>query len=597
MTLLTKPAAVVALGLIGFTLINTPSIESFALASETALDARFSDGEGTEASPYLISSVEDLVALGTAVNGGNKMANTYFKLTQNLDLSTIENWTSIGTSPSPFSGIFDGSGYTLSNLTINRPTTQYVGLFGYVGDGGTRTTRISNLALSNVNIAGGNYTGAIAAYAHKYVSLNEISVSGSISGAQYTGGVLGYGYGSSLGVVLQQVSVKGTVTGTIYVGGVAGAVASTSVQKASVNATVTGSRYMVGGLIGRISDGSMLEQLESSGSVSTSTYAGGLVGNLDGGKISTSSSHMTVTGAEFVGGLVGYSSNGLISNSYSLGEAKGTASVGGLAGQLYSNGGRIQQSYSLATVSGTKDVGALVGKSSNGEVQTSYWSAASGVQVAVGTNSGKLQVTKLSSAEFNFSEASTAMSAFDFNGVWKLRNGYPVLAWQQGPGDTLVNGSIQPTLVSFTVPTALSFEINPNLEAGEQFIAPSFTLSNDSSSPLTISVSTFEETSAYDFIDVLGSKYSDAEWAKLGVNESNQLALGVSLDTPDEWLEQAQAETLHAVTVQTADASVKLGTTKPHSSVGLTFVGKHGAAFKEAMTPTYQMTFIFNLLG
>lgn len=304
---------------------------------------------------------------------------------------------------------------------------------------------------------------------------------------------------------------------------------------------------------------------------------------------------MSVTGTEYVGGLIGRS-KASTTNSYSLGEVKGTSSVGGLAGELYSSSAKIQQSYSLAKVSGTTYVGALVGDSSNGVVQTSYWSAASGAQSAFGTNSSYLQATKLSSAEFNFSEASTAMSALDFNGVWRLKNGYPVLSWQQGPGDTLVNGDVLPTLVSFTVPTALNFEINPNLEAGSQFVAPDFTLSNQSNSPLILSVSTFEETTAYGFVDVLDTEYLDEEWVKLGVQDSKNLALGLAMSPAEGWLEPTQADPLYAITVQESVSPVKLGTLKPQSSVGLALKAKHGATFTEALNPTYQLTFIFELL-
>lgn len=264
---LTKQLAFLTLAMGSVVVLTPDSLEAHALIETKTASTVFTAGEGTEASPYLISSVEDLVALGTEVNAGNSMDNTYFKLTQNLDLSPIENWMPIGTSVAkPFSGIFDGGGYTLSGLTINRPTTEYVGLFGYVGSVSTRT-RISNLTLTNAQIVGSNYTGALAGYAYQYVSLNTISVSGSVSGAKNTGGMLGYSSGSNSGVALQNVSFEGDVTGTSYVGGLAGSVASTFVRNASVNASVKGSREGIGGLVGSISSNSTLEQSESSGSV------------------------------------------------------------------------------------------------------------------------------------------------------------------------------------------------------------------------------------------------------------------------------------------------------------------------------------------
>ena len=104
----------------------------------------FSGGNGTEASPYEISDLATLEAFREYVNAGSG-AGEYFKLTADIDMSekygadiggSEVSWTPIGNGIVPFTGNFDGGGHTISGLYINS-TSDYQGLFGYVGEGGT----------------------------------------------------------------------------------------------------------------------------------------------------------------------------------------------------------------------------------------------------------------------------------------------------------------------------------------------------------------------------------------------------------------------------------------------------------------------------
>ena len=105
---------------------------------------------------FKISTADELQALATYANAGNDASGWTFKLTDDIDLSSVSNFTPIGTYdttdwiPVPFSGTFDGGGHTIINLTISGG--DYVGLFGYVGQGGT----VKNVALTDVNVSG-NY--------------------------------------------------------------------------------------------------------------------------------------------------------------------------------------------------------------------------------------------------------------------------------------------------------------------------------------------------------------------------------------------------------------------------------------------------------
>ena len=88
------------------------------------------EGEGTAANPYKIQNVDDLKLLAENVNNGEAYANTYFKLTANIDLNNEPNWTPIGTEDTLFQGTFDGGGHQITNLKIGK--REYGGLFGNV---------------------------------------------------------------------------------------------------------------------------------------------------------------------------------------------------------------------------------------------------------------------------------------------------------------------------------------------------------------------------------------------------------------------------------------------------------------------------------
>ena len=96
--------------------------------------------QDTTANSFTITNAAALAGLAKLVNEGNNFSGKTIMLGNDINLNSKE-WTPIGTDDNPFSGTFDGSGYTLCALTINRPNDDYVGLFGYT----TSTSKISNL--------------------------------------------------------------------------------------------------------------------------------------------------------------------------------------------------------------------------------------------------------------------------------------------------------------------------------------------------------------------------------------------------------------------------------------------------------------------
>lgn len=152
-----------------------------------------------------------------------------------------------------------------------------------------------------------------------------------------------------------------------------------------------------------------------------------------------------------------------------------------------------------------------------------------------------------------------------------------------------IEGSIPPIITSITIPTnELSFALDPNQEAGHQFIAPAFEVTNDSNAPLSLNLKTFEQTTNV-FNDVLPSKYSS--WNELTKEQSKDIALGLVAQSSDDWL--TVVEEPHYVSETT---NKLLGTIKPKGTVGFKFVAHHGQAFNEVLSPSYRLTLVFDLL-
>ncbi|MCI7233058.1 MAG: hypothetical protein MR546_03970 [Oscillospiraceae bacterium] len=115
-------------------------------AWDDSVAANFAGGNGTEANPYLISNAKELALLAEYVDLGNDTASTYYKLTEDIDVSGGSEWTAIGTNSNRFKGTFDGGGHTVSGININKPDEKYQGLFGI------STGTIKNVGIENSSI-------------------------------------------------------------------------------------------------------------------------------------------------------------------------------------------------------------------------------------------------------------------------------------------------------------------------------------------------------------------------------------------------------------------------------------------------------------
>ena len=233
----------------------------------------FDEGDGTEQNPYEISDLKTLEGFRDYINDGNGDGK-YFKLTADIDMSKAcseesgTSWTPIGNDTNRFKGTFDGNGYKITGLYINS-TSDYQGLFGYVGEGGT----VKNLGVSG-NVEGSESVGGVVGYSSGTVTncYNTGAVTGS-SSSYYIGGVVGYSSGT-----VTNCYNTGNITGTSAVGGIVGYNYYGTVTNCYNIGDVTGSSY-VGSIAG---DGYGYGNYTNNYYL-TGTAAGGLNGRDDDG--------------------------------------------------------------------------------------------------------------------------------------------------------------------------------------------------------------------------------------------------------------------------------------------------------------------------
>ncbi|WP_051082679.1 DUF6562 domain-containing protein [Butyricimonas synergistica] len=199
-----------------------------------------------------ISSQAQLAQLASMVNKGTNFKGKTLKLTNNIDLENKE-WKPIGLQDKAFQGTFDGCGYTISNLKINQPSNQNVGLFGYTTNG-----EIKNFTLHNATVSGYLNVGAIAGtpYTSTY---SDIRLTGKvqINGYAYVGGMLGknaYANLNNLTIDVEEGSLVHAQSEAYrsYVGGLVGFMGEGNILVSNItsNINVTGSTCDVGGITG-----------------------------------------------------------------------------------------------------------------------------------------------------------------------------------------------------------------------------------------------------------------------------------------------------------------------------------------------------------
>ena len=281
----------------------------FALSLSTCALAQFAGGDGSADNPWQIATPGQLDLVRNYL--GEEHADKHFILTTNINLweyADGEGWVPIGEATNRFTGSLDGDGYIIRNLTINRPGSDNQGLFGYL-DGAL----ITDLGVVNANVRGGSYTGALAGRGTGSV-IEAVYVSGEVIGTgSYTGGLIGDKFSGNLHRVHAVVAVHASGSWT---GGLVGRTdSSASIVHSYSLGSVQGASF-TGGLIGYLSG--FIADSYSRSSVSGTGSVGGLVGYMIGSasRIDRAYSTGAVTGTSNVGGFLGNWGAGTVADSY-----------------------------------------------------------------------------------------------------------------------------------------------------------------------------------------------------------------------------------------------------------------------------------------
>ena len=230
---------------------------------------------------YTVYNADGLMNIAELVNGGKTDIN--ITLTADIDL-TGKNWTPIGTDyDNSYKGTFDGGGHTITGLTFTT-NDEYAGLFGWLNRAGTvKNVVMEGVQITSNQIYGGSIGGVVG---YSWGTIENCSVSGSVSGTVYVGGVVGVQIGGSI----TGCSSSATVKGMVDVGGVAGQTNSSATLTAcyatgNVTIEINPAKNIAGGsLVGMNAGSSLLAcyatgNVTSTGSSTGKVHIGGFLGN------------------------------------------------------------------------------------------------------------------------------------------------------------------------------------------------------------------------------------------------------------------------------------------------------------------------------
>ena len=264
-----------------------------------------------------INSAEELKALAASTDA--EVLGKNYRLKKDINLEGKE-FSGIGSSAHPFTGIFDGQNHTISNFVI-MGSGEGTGFFNVI-----LGATVKNLKLEKANVTGKDKVGALVGWAKVQLDkenmkdnvanlVGNCSASGTVSGVQRVGGLVGLNDGKTDKDTLFSIS--------------------SSVNKGTFDGTVVGD-YKVGGLVGdnegTVTKGDVSGKVEAAESARTAAMVGGFVGD-NAGSVYDGATSATVSGNNSVGGFAGIS-DGIVKNCYSTGNVKGSSYVGGFAGSI-----------------------------------------------------------------------------------------------------------------------------------------------------------------------------------------------------------------------------------------------------------------------
>ncbi len=417
---------------------STPVLDCSDITPDYTTPATYSGGDGSIDTPYQITTATDLRNLAMMVNSGETYYGEYFTMTKSIDLGgESEEFTAIGSSIAPFNGSFNGDNNEVSGLYINQSEADYQALFGYIS---------TKAAIEN------------------------LGVSGKVTGGDYVGGLVGCLYGSTLatGPNVTNCWSNVEVNGNNHVGGLAGEAIYSYIYNSYNKGTVSGADY-IGGVIGSIDYTVYLTNIYNTA---------------------------TVTGDNDVAGVVGCCSSYMkyITNCYNRGNITGKDSVGGIIGDageytiLYT-------CYNSGTVQGETSLGAIIGAATSSLTQTScYWAEGSsnaGIGEYSGTNSTiSISTTAMQNDDFIVTLNNAAAT---YNGSYSTRpqscawsaesNSLPELDFDAAPifsESSTYSGGDGSSETPFLISTAADLrELSTNINSGTTYSENFYLMTNN----------------------------------------------------------------------------------------------------------------------
>lgn len=367
------------------------------------------EGEGTETNPYLIQSIEDLVALSNKVNAGESYEGKYFNIENNLnfasrnsyvnpdrtdygdingngttdalitELTTEKGFTPIGTSRGYFKGNLDGKGNTISNLYINR-NEYFIGFFGYISGDNT----FKNINLKDVEIINAqDYTGGIIGCSESVtLNIDNCVISGKIESKGYAAGIIGESGWSN-----EIVKINACINNANITGGHAGGIMCLldTGPKAEIKNCINNGNIncntdygYAAGIIAQVSYGSEpIDVLNSynEGNINGGGNTGGIIAHSSNKKININNCYnlgnFIVNNGPYAGGIIGRCADDtIIKNSYNTGEIsikKSNGYIGGILGASMGTNGKIIECYNTGNIvcdnqnEGSGNLGGILG--------------------------------------------------------------------------------------------------------------------------------------------------------------------------------------------------------------------------------------------
>ena len=461
-------------------------------------------GDGSQANPYQISTLGNLLWISEESSRWDK---NYIQITD-IDASNTsyldnnQGFTPIGNSTIRFTGSYDGQGFSIENLFINRPNNNEIGLFGSVNYG-----IIKNIQLWDSNITGDIRVGSIAG--------ELTNSSGQFSGNNvYDGFVLG---NTTAGGLIGRLESNSYIHTSSYIGTVTG-------YYSSQNFSGSGTPYNIGGIVGKMQGGSVLRKSFFDGHV---------------------------FGINYVGGIAGFNSGSEISNSYSIGTITAEHQfVGGISGNTsYDNNdtGRVHTFTSsvITSLDNSSSVGPVVGRQSTSSGKTykgadNFWNSDLTNLTSAGGSIDFPKTTQQLKTKATFID-----EGWDFTNTWiisgNLNNGFPALKSNNDIGlvDFEFNEQSFTGTLTFFEPLYSDSSTTSPLEASDILISiydPENAVSTTSSNPLNFQVSS--DMKAFSFSASATGNFSGNEEFRLAPSGSNSIydTSGNNVDSEDIYL-------------------------------------------------------------